>query len=35
MIVGPGRQIDVILIPLLIVAWFLVAWRAGVFSPRS
>jgi hypothetical protein len=34
MIVGRSRLVDVILIPLLVVAWFVVAWRAGVFSPR-
>ena len=29
------RQVYVIVVPFLAVAWVLIAWKAGLFAPRS
>jgi hypothetical protein len=29
------RQAYVIAVPFLVVCWLLIAWKAGLFTPRS
>jgi hypothetical protein len=29
------RQVSVIAVPFLVVCWVLIAWKAGLFTPRS
>jgi hypothetical protein len=29
------RQACVIAVPFLVVCWLVIAWKAGVFTPRS